>query len=66
VTCGFVRILVACSARRLPDLNELEAALPALIQAAKRHFASPPMTATTFLAGEKKPKEAKAKREKAS
>ena len=51
---------------KVPAVNELEAALPALIQAAQQHFASPPMTTTTFLAGEKKQKEAKAKKEKVS
>ena len=44
-------------------LNELEAVLPALIQAAQKHFASPPMTMATF-SGEKKGKDAKAKKEK--
>ena len=45
---------------KVPAVNELEAALPELIQAAQRHFASPPITAATFT-GEKKQKEAKAK-----
>ena len=50
---------------KVPAVNELEAALPALIHAAEKHFASPPVT-TTFMIGEKKQKEAKAKKEKAS
>lgn len=49
----------------VPSVNELEVALPALIQAAAQHFASPSMTPATFT-GEKKQKEAKAKKEQAS
>ncbi len=49
---------------KVPAVNELEATLPALIQAAQKHFASPPVTTTTFTIGDKK-KEAKAKKEKA-
>jgi CRISPR-associated protein Csb1 len=49
----------------IPSVTELEAALPALIQAAKSHFADPPTTVATFT-GEKKQKEGKAKKEKSS
>lgn len=48
----------------IPSVKELETTLPALIQAAQKHFASPPVTTTTFKAGEAK-KEGKAKKEKA-
>jgi len=48
---------------KVPALTEIEAALPALVQSEQTHFASPPMTTATF-AGEKRPKEAKAKKEK--
>lgn len=47
----------------VPAVNDLGAALPALIQAAQKHFASPPVTSTTFTTGGKK-KDAKAKMEK--
>lgn len=49
----------------VPTVGELEAALPALIHAAQKHFASPPVTTTIYTAGEKKQKEVKAKKEKA-
>ncbi len=45
----------------LPPLSEIEAALPKLIQSAQKHFASPPVTTTSFGATEKKPKPAKGK-----
>ena len=48
----------------LPSLVETEAALPKLIQAASKSFASPPVTTTTFAHGERKAKEGKAKKEK--
>jgi CRISPR-associated protein Csb1 len=51
---------------KMPGLAEVGGALPALIQAAQKHFASPPVTTTTFTTGEKKPKEAKAKAAKAT
>jgi CRISPR-associated protein Csb1 len=47
------------SAFKIPTLDEVTAALPALIQAAQKHFASPPVTTTTFTTGEKKPKAVK-------
>lgn len=50
----------------LPSLAELESALPKLIQAAQKHFASPPVTTTTSAVGEKKGKASQAKKEKAS
>jgi CRISPR-associated protein Csb1 len=50
---------------KMPALAEVEGALPALIKAAQKHFASPPITTATFTTGEKKPKEAKAKAAKA-
>ena len=58
-------VVMAPADFKVPAVNELEAALPALIHAAEKHFASPPVT-TTFMIGEKKQKEAKAKKEKAS
>lgn len=45
----------------LPPLVDVEAALPQLIQAAQKHFASPPVTTTSFGAAEK-PKGAKGKK----
>lgn len=52
----------------LPSLPEIEAALPTLIKSASKAFASPPVTTTTFGAGDKKKegKEGKAKKEKGS
>jgi CRISPR-associated protein Csb1 len=41
---------------KIPALTDVTSALPGLIQAAKKHFASPPVTLTTFRGGEKKPK----------
>jgi hypothetical protein len=46
----------------LPTLEELTVALPTLVKGAQRHFASPPVTTTTFLASDKKPKDTKAKK----
>ena len=51
---------------KVPALSELAAALPALIQVAQKHFASPPVTTATFTTSEKKPKEAKSKKAAAS
>jgi len=45
----------------VPELDEITAGLPALVQSAQIHFATPPMTSTTFT-GEKKAKEPKGKR----
>ena len=45
----------------IPSLDEVTAALPALIQGAQKHFASPPVTKTTFSPEKKKPKDKKAK-----
>jgi CRISPR-associated protein Csb1 len=42
-----------------PSLGVLSEALPGLIKAAQKHFASPPATKTTFVPGEKKAKKAK-------
>ncbi len=50
----------------LPSLGEIEAALPKLIQAASKSFATPAITTTTFASGEKKAKEGKAKKEKST
>jgi CRISPR-associated protein Csb1 len=50
---------------RVPTLEEITTVLPGLIEAAKNHFASPPVTTTTFVGGERKPKAKKAKDEKA-
>ncbi len=50
----------------LPSLSDIEAALPGLIQAASKHFVSPPVTTTVFVLAEKKAKEPKAKKEKGS
>jgi len=44
----------------VPTLSEVETALPGLIQRAQKHFASPPVTTTTFTTSEKKPKAKKA------
>ena len=43
----------------LPSLPVLSNALPGLIKAAQKHFASPAATKATFIAGEKKAKKAK-------
>ena len=51
---------------KLPSLEDVAMALPGLIKAAQKHFASPPVTTTTFVAGEKKPKAQKAKDAKVS
>jgi len=53
-------VVKAPSDFKVADLTELVVALPALVQAAQKHFASPPVTTTTFAPGEKKPKEGKA------
>lgn len=45
----------------LPSLDEITKALPGLIEAAKKHFASPAVTVATFTSGEKKQKEGKGK-----
>jgi CRISPR-associated protein Csb1 len=46
----------------VPTVNDLEGALPPLIRAAQKHFASPPVTSTMFTARDKK--EAKVKKGK--
>ncbi len=51
---------------KLPSLEEVAAALPALIKAAQKHFASPSVTTATFVGGEKKPKAPKTKDTKVS
>jgi len=43
----------------VPALEEMTVALPALIHAAQKHFASPPVTITVFTTGDKKPKATK-------
>lgn len=48
----------------VPALEALVAVLPRLVQAAQSHFASPPVTITTFAGGEKKQKETKQKKGK--
>jgi len=55
-------VVKAPSDVQVADLTELAAALPALVQAAQKHFASPPVTITVFT--DKKPKEGKAKKAK--
>jgi hypothetical protein len=37
---------------KIPALAEVESAWPALIEAAQKHFASPPVTTATFTTGE--------------
>lgn len=54
-------VVKAPSGFALPTLVEVEAALPKLIQAAQKHFASPAVTTTSFGTTEKKPKPAKGK-----
>jgi CRISPR-associated protein Csb1 len=39
---------------KLPSLSDLTEGLPDLVAAARKHFASPPVTTTTFLGSEKK------------
>ena len=51
---------------KLPSLDDVAAALPGLIKGAQKHFASPPVTVATFVAGEKKPKAQKVKDAKVS
>lgn len=53
-------VVKAPSDFNVADLPELVAALPSLVQAAQKHFASPPITTTVFVPGEKKTKEGKA------
>jgi len=59
-------IVKAPESFELPSPEEVTTALPALIKEAQKHFASPPVTTTTFMAGEKKPKAQKAKDAKVS
>ena len=47
---------------KVPSSDELNAALPDLIEKVRRHFASPPVTIATFAGSEKKPKEPKQKK----
>lgn len=64
--CAESLIVKAPSGFAVPTLDQVETALPKLIDAAGKHFASPPVTSTVFGAGDKKPKEAKTKKEKGS
>lgn len=64
--CDFSASLLVVKAPadfRVPTIDEVTAALPELIGESKTHFAPSPITRTTFT-NEKKPKEARAKKEK--